>query len=138
MENVQETMKLAIEVRERQSHLLTALASASLGFAISQTNEKPLSWILIVLGLAVILWGYSILNGLIFVGKLNDVSLSLGEAFMVNEFKASSMEDKKKANAEFIRVEQDSKKYSSFQKNSFFIGVVVFIVWHIWEMALRR
>jgi hypothetical protein len=53
--------------QDKYTYFLLAAAGAAIGFAITQTQGKPLSWTQLPLALAVIFWGLSFYYGCYFI-----------------------------------------------------------------------
>ena len=53
--------------QDKYSYFLLAAAGAAIGFALTQTQGKPLSWSQLPLALAVVCWGLSFYFGCYFI-----------------------------------------------------------------------
>lgn len=122
-------------------HIITLSVSA-IGFSIFQTTGTSLEWAKIPLGMAVIFWSVSIYCGMRFLKIALSTLFSNVEYFNVllgkhpevgndsNKMKYASM-----GIWEAIGIKtKKGSDYFQWQEYSFFLGIIFFIFWHIWEM----
>ncbi len=130
--------------QEKYVYYILALTVSAIGFGIYKTSGLPLKWSQIPLGLSVICWSISIFFG------LNFLKYVIGNLYLNNEYfeiLAGINPDfgnttwQIEANIEGLKLamksdEKTAEKYFDWQGKLFFIGVVLFILWHILEMYL--
>lgn len=116
-----------------------------LGFVVYQTKDDKIDFAKILLLLAVISWSLSIYFGISFIKKQQH---GLHLNYMIYENQRNKFEDSKN-NIEKIKivdsifkekinsVSDKSKRQYKYQLNTFFIGVVLYILWHILKMYLN-
>lgn len=122
--------------QERFTYYLIGLSVAAIGFSINLTYGEPFELSQILLGLSLLSFGISILHGFKYLNKLLEV-LSHNITFL--EEKTAGME---KNNEAYIlsKIEEVRTKASVFRKNLsrfFFIGIGLFVIWHLLEMYLK-
>ena len=115
--------------RERFLYYIIALCIASIGFSVHITTGQGLSWIKMPLGIAVLSWATSVFFGL--------STLRLANWDLVWEDIAATEGTKAR---EAIRARRDQKtswiiRLSRWQEILFYLGVIMFVIWHILEMA---
>ena len=130
--------------QEKYVYYILALTVSAIGFGIYKTSGLPLKWSQIPLGLSVICWSISIFFG------LNFLKYVIGNLYLNNEYfeiLAGINPDfgnttwQIEANIEGLKLamksdEKTAEKYFDWQGKLFYIGVVLFILWHILEMYL--
>jgi hypothetical protein len=110
---------------------------------VLRTSGQPLKFIQIPLALAVISWGLSVLSGFTFIGKItssiyrNSMYLDIlqgRDPDVGNDQKSIEIAIKlyRETNPEFSK---KASFYAKSQQRLFYIGIVLFILWHVLEMA---
>lgn len=143
---MKEQLELHKEFRDKQekyAYYLVALCVASIGFSVTQTTGQTLKWIQLPLGLAILSWGISIICGLRFIGLIvssiyrNSIYLD-----MVQGKDDISGRDPHKIEIGVKVYREGSEKMNkkstllyTFQEGLFFLGILLFIVWRVVEMA---
>ena len=131
--------------QDKYTYFLLAVAASAIAFATQITKESSFSYSLIPLGLAVLVWGLSFYCGCQNIRYSNTNTIANIE--LLNLESGEYPEFSK--NPKMIQVitegiksafESNSVKlcsYSNWQFRFLIIGSVMFIVWHIFEMAIR-
>lgn len=136
------------EFREKQQkyvYYLVALSVSAIGFSIYKTDNHSLNYSQIPLGLAVLSWSGSIFCGLKFL-KFVISNLYANNSYF--EIKNGTHPDignnperiKAGINGfkEAMKINKITMKiYFKFQGYFFYLGILLFIVWHIIEMYLK-
>lgn len=143
-ENQKEIQRQHRQQQEKYVYYILALTVSAIGFAIYKTSGLPLKWSQVPLGLSVISWGVSIFCGLKFIKYvlsilyannayfeiLNGQDPDLGNVPWKIEAGAKGVREAMKLNA------ITASKYLDWQSRLFYIGIVLFIIWHVSEMYL--
>lgn len=146
---MKEQMELQKEFREKQekyAYYLIALCVASIGFAVVRSEGMNLKLSLMPLGLAVSAWAFSIYFGFEFLGSMissiyrNSIYLDI----------IQGRDQLTKNNPDLIKMgieayqsgsEELSKKslhQYRLQNWLFYLGMILFIGWHVLEMFLSK
>lgn len=110
---------------------LIALSVTCIGFAVYNTRNEWLDYHHIFVGIAVILWGYSVHNGFTYVRRYLTILYGNKEYFEHIDTKpslADAIKEKVEKNVE------TTKKYFNRQTYSFYVGIVFYIMYHILSM----
>lgn len=115
---------------------------SSLAFVIYQTKNDKIDYPKILLLFAVLFWATSIYLGIQFIKKQQHGLLLSYRSYenLRNKFELSKNNPEKiKITEEVIKekfkeISEESKKNYKYQLNTFFIAVILYIVWHILEM----
>lgn len=146
--NLSDEIKVARESQINFAYYLIGLAVAAIAYGIEQTNDKPLSWSQIPLGLSVLLFFICIVLGLSYIRTLN-ASMHMDILFFKKE---NSIEDDHELSSDQkfdLRLEVYNERLRSeakltrrnsvtfkIQRISFLAAIVLFVVWRIYEMYL--
>ena len=133
------------ESNQKFSYYIIALCVSCIGFAIYQTKDEIIDYPKIAILIAVLSWGVSIFLGLNFM-KNQQYGLYL--SYMIyenqrNNFKVSKDNPQKiklvddNFKDELSNTSKTSKKQYKYQLYTFFIGVLFYIIWHIFEMYIN-
>jgi hypothetical protein len=136
---------LVKEFREQQQkfcYYIIALCVAGIGFAIQKTIGLSLSMSQIPLGAAVLSLGLSIHCGLNFLGIMRSALYSNIGLINVQEGRhpvTGTHPEKIQIGVETIMkgIEAKSKQttvYATWQTRFFYIGIIAFVGWRVWEM----
>ena len=145
MEEQRDIQRQHRQGQSKYTYFLIALSVSSIAFSIQKTINEPLILRQIPLGLAVLSWAFSIYSGLTFLQKGLDILYTNNayfEALKGNlaETKGNPAMNTIAAN-ELMKILKDKikcgSKYYIWQFRSFLTGIVLFIVWHLFEMASR-
>jgi hypothetical protein len=128
--------------QSKLTYYIIALSVAAIGFSISKTIDQQLELHLIVLGASVLSWGLSIYCGFSFIKYRLSTNFANIEYFNIIEGKNSevgSHPDKIKAATEGIKSAMDTNskragRFSKWHSQLFYVGIILFIVWHIINM----
>jgi len=122
--------------QERFVYYLIALSITAIGFSIHLTTGQSFKWSQIILGISTLSFGGSVLCGFKYLKKLLEF-LSFNRKYLINK----SQGDLPIKEEEFV-----SEEKGNFQKKTvglwncmyrlFFIGVFLFLVWHLTDMYL--
>ena len=140
-----ELFKVLRESQSKYTYFLLAAVGAGIGFALTQTQNDPLSLTHIPLGLAIISWGASFYCG---CKHLSYVHSNLFANFDLLKMQAGThpevgrdpnkMHIAKEVMIEIIEDNSEtSSKYANWQFRLLIFGAVTYIVWHVIEMAIR-
>lgn len=118
-------------------YLLTAAASG-IALSVNATSGSALSWSQIPLGLAVLSWGVSFFFGCrcaytrnVLFGSNSDTAARIMKSNRVTQvLRESVTKDLKTAN-------RKAAKFMRWQFATLIAGAVLYVVWHVIEMALR-
>jgi hypothetical protein len=135
------------EHKERQEkfvYYLIALAVSSIGFSVYNTLNIKLNITQIPLGIALFCWGASIFCGITFLKVTLSILYDNNRYFDIeNGLDSDIGKDPQKikiALSSFkpILIEKASKvsKYFNWQIGLFYIGIILFLFWHVIEMYL--
>jgi hypothetical protein len=129
--------------QDKSTYFLLAAAAAAIGLALERTKGSALEWSMVPLGLAVVSWGLSFYCGCVHLKYVNSILSSNLELLKVQsgthadiaqhpEHVADAADGIKNA------IESKSVKGSRFAKIQFqmlILGAVLFISWHVIDMA---
>ena len=141
-ENQRELQRQFREQQEKYVYYVLALSVSAIGFAIYKSSDVPLKWSQIPLGLSVISWGLSVFCGLRFLQYVLS-SLYANNAYLdtVEGRNPAVGDEPKRVEAEAKTLLQaidsngtSANRFFHGQWRLFFIGIGLFIVWHVWEM----
>jgi hypothetical protein len=130
---------------EKYIYYLIALCVTAIGFSVHITIGLPLSYSQIPLGIAVLSWALSVFCG------LRQISLGLNILYLNNAFfdiiqgfseisgsHPEKIEIGKKALTNFMSKDyRKASKFGKWQDRLFFLGMILFIIWHLVEMYLK-
>lgn len=139
-----ELIKVYREQQYKYAYYIIALCVAAIGFVITQTIGKPIKYTQIPLGGAIVAWCISIYCGLKFIqhqisGVYNNIELikiQEGTSELITDkphlisYATELMIEKLKANGD------KTSQLANWQDWCFYIGIFLFIVWHVLEMAM--
>lgn len=127
---------------EKFCYYLIALCVSSLAFVVYQTKDDIINYPKILLALAVIFWATSIFYGLKFI-KIQQHGLflsyhsydNLRNKFLISKDNLAKIKIVDETFKDEIKVASNkSKAYAKIQSYTFFIAVIIYIIWHGWEM----
>ena len=130
--------------QEKYVYYILALTVSSIGFAIYKTNGIPLKCSQIPLGIAVLLWSISIFCGLSFLKYTISILYANNTYYDILQGRypeIGNVEWKQEAAIEGAKNaieinKRRAKKYFNCQGYLFYIGILLFVLWHILEMFL--
>ena len=131
--------------QDKYTYFLLAVVAAAVAYAIKLTTDSTLSFSMVPLGLAILGWGLSFFFGckqLRYVSSTIYANYELLRVQRGEHPQAGSNPQFIAAASEGIRqaIESNSDKISSFAKSQFrflIAGSILFLDWHIIEMALK-
>jgi hypothetical protein len=132
--------------QEKYVYYVLALSVSALAFAISKTSGVAIKYTHIPLGIAVLCWGISLFCGFKFI------EFTLSSLYANNLYfdvladrvpETKNDPDLKTILAEgtknIVKSEGNiAKKYFSWQKRLFLLGILLYLIWHILEMYMLR
>lgn len=142
MKDIDVQFNLQQEYREKQEkyvYYLIALSVSAIGFSIYKTDNQSLTFSQIPLGIAILSWSISIFCGLKFL-KYIISNLYANNAYfeIIKENNQESLNAKIKGFIEAMKINSKSMSiYFKFQGLLFYLGILLFIAWHIIEMYLK-
>lgn len=131
--------------QDKYTYFLLAAAASGIGLAANQTATRILAWSMIPLGLGVICWGLGFFFGCRHLQYVNSTLYANYELLRVQKGEHPDAGTHPRAIAaasEGIREAiQDNIKRASrlawLQFDFLVLGAILYIAWHILEMALR-
>lgn len=129
------------QLQEKYIFYIIALSFSAIGFSVYLTMGKPLIFEQIPLGLAVLSWGLCIYYGFNYVKKIIE-SKSVNFEMLKLEGNRTAMNLSDYSSKSNELVDEDQRihvliiKYYKYQEMFFYIGIGLFLVWHVLEMAL--
>lgn len=121
--------------QEKFVYYIIALSIAAIGFSIHLTYGQPFKWSQLFLGFSIMSYGISILCGFKYLKILLEV-LSLNRKYLDQKYSGLLNENETDI---FENVEIKQKKAPRLwncQYRLFFLGVILFLIWHLTEMYL--
>jgi hypothetical protein len=142
MEEQLEIQKQFRQQQEKFIYYIIALTVAAIGFSVVKTTGQSLKLTQIPLGFAILLWGLSIYYGLNFLKLITSTLYANNTYFEIMQgvhpevgvhperIKAASTGIK-----QAMSINSDTaSKYARRQESFFYIGIILFIIWHVLEM----
>jgi len=131
---IQEIVNQFRQQQEKYIYYLIALSVASIAFSVHNTLGEPIKWAQAPLGISVILWGTSIYCGLTaiqyFIGSLPaNIDLIVAQ-------RSKSPEETNILEV-LNEIGDRTKKLIKYQRNTFYLGIIFYVAWHITEMIIR-
>lgn len=144
MNDISTTMDTYRSFVSKHAYYVIALCVASIGFSVSQTMDSRMSASLIPLGAAVALFSVSILFGFGLIrcmtkGLALDIILkkiAAGQDMLAGRdpYIMKEMYDKEAKN--YTKLSNQATRNLNGQKWCFYLGVLTFIGWRVYEMYL--
>lgn len=140
--NIQQEFR---EKQEKYVYYLIAISVSAIGFSVYNTQKHELNTSLIPLAFAVTSWSVSIFFGLKFLKYVISILYANSGYFDIIEGRHPDLGN----NPELIKaglkgykeaLEINCKRmgrYFAWQGYLFYLGIVMFLIWHIFEMYLR-
>lgn len=139
MSEIQKELRLQFrQQQEKFVYYIIALSVSAIAFSIYRTNGEHLKYTQISLALAVLSWGISIYCG------INFLKYSISILYNNNSYYELKFDKTENTEIKNIKLEamktgmlesvETSSKYFKWQGRLFYIGMILFIVWHITEM----
>jgi len=131
--------------QDKYTYFLLAIAASAIAFSVQITKTEAFSLSLVPLGLAVLSWGGSFFAGCRQIEYVNSTLYANAEYLKVRAGvhpEAGSHPSYIQAASEGIMdaMKSNSNKANAFGKSQFrllILGGVLFIIWHLVEMAAR-
>lgn len=131
--------------QDKYVYFLLAAVGAAIALVVNQTQGMPLSWSLIPLVCAVLLWGLSFLFGCLHLQYVNSILYANADLLKVEAGEHPEVgrhPEIMAAASEGIRaaIESNSRRSSRFGRWQFYsliLGAIAYLAWHILEMYLR-
>lgn len=132
------------EQHERFVYYIVALSVTSIGFAVYKTTGLPLRYSQIPLGIAVLSWGLSIYCGFRGITQVMHVTFVNNAFFDViqgqHPLSGTHPEKIQIGVNTLTRImnegSENASKYFHRQTTLFYVGVIAFLTWHVYEMYL--
>jgi hypothetical protein len=145
-ENLIEVYRNLQTSQDKYIYFILAATIAAIGFAIMQTQALKLQFSLIPLGISVLSWGLSFYFGCRNREYYNSTLYSNYDLLRVQNGihpEIGNHPQKIQAASEGIKRAINSNsdkanKLGHLQMKAFFIGVFFYLIWHIFEMYLRK
>ncbi|QDT42746.1 hypothetical protein Pan241w_28350 [Gimesia alba] len=132
-------------VQDKYTYFLLAVTASAIAFAVQKTDSSIISWSLLPIGLAVLLWCCSFYCGcqnLVWIQVTLFANLALFQLQQGNhpnqpvgltevEAAKSGTRDAMDENA------NKAKNHSIWQYRFLVLGAIFFLLWHILEMVIR-
>lgn len=133
------------DAHNKYTYFLLAVTASAVAFAIQKTQGLLLSWSMVPLGLAVVAWGFSFFCG---TKNLIWAHIALGANYGLLQIHYGRHPNQPKDQAQLqgaiqginSAIEHNIDKaqlYAVWQYRLLIAGAVLFIVWHVLEMALH-
>lgn len=131
--------------QDKVTYFLLAAAGASIAFGLSQTRADTLAWPHVLLGLALIAWAWSILQGLRHIWQTDSILQGNMELIRIQTGRHPDLG----ANPQNIawgsgtlgevleKSSARSQRYARQQFAGLAVGAGFYICWHVLEMYLR-
>ncbi len=144
-DNLREVYRTLQLSQDKYTYFLLAATIAAIGFTITQTQNIKLHLSLIPLGISILFWGISFLFGCRNREYNNSTLYANYELLKVQSGihpEIGNHPQKMQAASEGIMkaIESNSNKANKLghlQMNTFILGVIFYLAWHILEMYLR-
>lgn len=132
--------------QEKYDYFLMTFAAAAIAFAVHQTSGMALNWFMTILGVAVILWAISFLAGCRrrqYIGSNLFANMDLLHVQGGSHPLTGLHPEKIKVACGVIykNIETNSNRasfWANVQLYSFIIGAIIFVVWHVINMATTK
>jgi uncharacterized membrane protein YgdD (TMEM256/DUF423 family) len=144
-ESVQEVYRQHRTTQDQYTYFLLAAAGAAIALAVQQTMDRSLSLSLLPLGAAVLSWGASFYCGCLQLQYLSAILYANMDLLIIEQgrhpkvgnhpdyIEAASSGVKKAIDGNSNRVQ----RYARWQFRLLVLGAILFVGWHVIEMALR-
>jgi hypothetical protein len=144
-ETTREVYRALREAQGKQTYFLLAAAGAAIAFAVNQTQNTALAFSQVPLAAAVLSWALSFFFGCRHLAYVSSTLYANLELFRVESGQHPQVQHPQMvaAASEGIRqaIESNSERANRFGHRQFMFlvaGAVLYIVWHVLEMYLRR
>ncbi|WP_375324528.1 hypothetical protein [Flagellimonas sp. GZD32] len=142
MEVQKEIQRQFRQQQEKFVYYMIALSVTAIGFSIYKTTGLQLKWSQIPLGLAILFWGVSVFCGLRFLKYVISTLYANNAYFDIMQGRDTEIgTHPKKIEAATKGVKQAMESnsnrasaYSKWQERLFYLGIILFLLWHIIEM----
>lgn len=139
---IAELHKAHSQGQEKYTYFLLAAAGAAIGFAVQKTEGLPLSWWLLPVGIATLLWGASFYYG---CRNLDCVSAAMSSNFNLLQIKQGSHPNQPphpqltEVALQGVRTAlesnvQQARRYATWQFRLLIAGAFLFVSWRVLEM----
>lgn len=142
MQEQNEIQKQFRQQQEKYVYYLIALSVTAIGFSVYKTTGQELKWIQLPLAFSVASWGLSVLCGLKFLKYVISTLYANNAYFDILQGKHPKVGNHpQKIEAATSGIKQAmqtnsnrASSYSKWQGRLFYVGIILFIVWHVFEM----
>lgn len=132
-------------MQDKYTYFLLAVAASAIALSIQITKEDTLTFSLIPLGIAVVLWAGSFFSGCRYIQYVQSTLFANHEYFLIKDGEhpfvgnhpgsiAAASEGIKSAMEHNIN---SASLYSRWQFRLLVSGGIFYIIWHILEMSIR-
>lgn len=142
MEEQREIRNQFRQQQEKFVYYLIALSVSAIGFSVYKTTGQQLKWTQLPLGISVLCWGLSVFCGLRFLKYVISTLYANNDYFVIIQGKNPEIgnhQQKIEAATSGIKEAMNSNStkansYFKWQERLFYLGIILFLVWHIIEM----
>jgi heme/copper-type cytochrome/quinol oxidase subunit 4 len=145
-EDLREIYKNLNTSQEKYIYFLLATTITAIGFAVTRTQNLKLSVTQTPLGIAVLLWGLSFLFGCLNRQYNNSILYANFELLKIQNGKHTEVgnipwriQSASEGIIEAITKNSDKcTRYNKLQTIFFILGVLSYIIWHVYQMYLNK
>lgn len=135
-------VKIFREQQQKYCYYVIALCVAAIGFSVHKTMGLSISKSQIPLGIAVLSWGFSVWCGLRYLGLMTAslftniglVDVQEGKSEITGRDPAKIKIGVETLTRSLDETSNKTMRLASWQDKLFFIGIICFVGWRIWEM----
>lgn len=136
--NTEKSLELYRQHREGQDrfiYFLLTITIASIGFTITQTKDlEQLRWIHTPLGLSLICWGISILNGFRNREYTNSALIKDSKLIKIELTGKPINENVERLNKSLDIDIEEATKSKRWQRRNFILGTLLYLVFHLLDI----
>jgi hypothetical protein len=145
-EKLREVYRAHQEAQSKYTYFVLAAAGAGIGLAVNQTRDAAMGWLHAPLGAAVVAWGLSFYFGCRHLRCANSILTANIDLLRVQtgQYPWAEADPRERVAAESrMRADLQSQIHCAAQLAGrqfryLVTGGVLYVVWHAWEMYLRR
>lgn len=142
---MEEQREIQIQFRQQQEkfvYYLIALSVSAIGFSVYKTTGQQLKWTQLPLGISVLCWGLSVFCGLRFLKYIISTLYANNDYFDIIQGRNREIENhQQKIEAATLGIKEAmnsnstiANSYFKWQEIFFYLGIILFLMWHIIEM----
>jgi len=142
-DRMMEVYRQMSQQQEKYTYYIIALCVSAIGFSVYCTLGKSLHWSQIPLGFAVFSWGISIFGGLKYIEVTFRIKFRNFQKLEIRAMEQAMNPGvyqlaKDKIDDSIELYSKKSNFLTAIQEYAFYFGVISFLIWHIFEMALVK